>query len=403
MNKILGLLLLATLYIIPANVLANTCFRAGPYLQELGATGVTVVFENTEPTFAWVELRRKGISTSTKYYQDVEGQHQIYNSISAPSVPLPLQNFVIRIDGLTSNTEYEYRICSQKIIEMQSYNIKIGTQYDSDWYTFRTLDANATEHHLAIISDTHNRPSVFADFLLATDYKTADHIILAGDIMDNMQVGSVSASSLKQEEPYTSFINTCVQNFATAKDFCMLRGDHETKGDAADFFDLYFPHQSGRLYNAYRWGDLEVVMLDGGEAQADADLSNRQNNLAMYNPYREEEARWFQQLIQTDEFRSAKYRIVISHLPIPFGNDNDDDNDKENGGAIHFSRLMLPLLNQANIDLVVCGHLHPETCTELPAGTKGNQFPCVIQGYNNALRIDITGGKLTYKAVSAQR
>lgn len=396
-SKILGLLLLALSCIMPASVMAETCFRAGPYLQELGTNGVTVVFENTKPTFAWVELRLKGTLAATKYYQEVKGQHQVYNTISAPSVPLPVQNFAVRMDGLKENSEYEYRVCSQQILEMQSYSIKLGTQYESEWQTFRTLDSKATEHHLVVLSDLHNRPSSLINFLNATDYSTAEHIIYAGDMMNNMQVGTPPSSALKQEEPYSSFINASVDVFARNKDFCMLRGDHETKGDAADFFDRYFPHQSGRLYNAYRWGDLEVVFLDGGEAAEDGNLTSRINNLALYRPYREEEARWFQKLIQTEEFRTAKYRIVVSHLPIPYG--NDADGDSENAGTRHFSQLMLPLLNQAGIDLLVCGHLHPDTYTMLPKGTKDNDFPCLIQGYNSAVRIDIVGGALKLKVV----
>lgn len=393
-NRIIGLLLLAISYFMPADVQAGTCFRAGPYLQELGSNSVTVVFENTQPTFAWVELRLKGTLAVTKFYQEVKGQHQIYNKISAPQTAIPLQNFIIHLDGLKENADYEYRICSQQILEQQPYSMKIGEEYESEWYSFHTLDSKQTEHHLAVISDVHNRPATFSSFLSAIDYKTADHIVLAGDIMDNMQMGTTTGTSLAKEEPYTSFVNTCVQNFATSKDFYMLRGDHETKGDIAYYFDRYFPTQSGRLYNAYRWGDLEVVMLDGGDADADADLSARYNTLAMYNPYREEEARWFEQLIQTPEFQSAKYRIVISHLPVPYdGNEN---------GAQHFSQIMLPLLNKANIDLLVCGHLHPLTYTMISKGTKGNNFPCLIQGYNSALRIDIVGGEIKTKVVTGE-
>ena len=107
------------LVILPTLVsAATTCFRGGPYLQELSHDGVTIVFENTVPTFAWVELRRKGTTSATKYYQDIEGQHQIYDYIQAPTTSLPVQNFAIRIGGLTSKTTYEYRICGQKIDEM---------------------------------------------------------------------------------------------------------------------------------------------------------------------------------------------------------------------------------------------------------------------------------------------
>ncbi|MCR4920753.1 MAG: metallophosphoesterase [Bacteroidaceae bacterium] len=353
------------------------------------------MFENSLPTFAWVELRRKGVTTSTKYYQEVEGQHQIYDIIQAPSVSLPLQNFVIRINGLENKTTYEYRVCAQKIDEMKPYSAKISTQYESDWYEFTTLDASAEEHHLLVLSDMHNNSAKLESFLKALNYGTADHIIYAGDMMDNMQVGKPSATALASEEPYASFINTSAQLFATRQDFCMLRGDHETKGDAAEYFGAYFPYQSGRYYNAYRWGDLEVVMLDGGEAMPDDDPTVYNNMLAAYNPYRQEEARWLEQLIQTPDFQTARYRIVISHLPIPCTSE-----DATQAGAKYFSDLMTPILNGGNIDLLVCGHLHPETYVfQEPA--EGVAFPTLVQGYNSALRIDVVDGKVALRIVDA--
>ena len=380
--------------LLPVNLLAaNTCFRGGPYLQELSHEGVTVVFENTIPTFSWVELRRKGSSSVTKYYQEVEGQHQVYDYALAPNVAFPVQNFVIRLSGLKSNTTYEYRVCAQKIDQMKPYSIKTSTQYESDWYDFCTLDDKATTHKLLVLSDMHNRPSTLQNFLAALDYQTADHIIYAGDIMDNMQTGSSTGGALKAEEPYASFINVSTQLFATKKDFCMLRGDHETKGDAADFFQNYFPHQSGKLYNAYRWGDLEIVFLDGGEAMPDDDPMTRTSMLAAYNPYRQEEARWLEQLTQTTEYKEAKYRIVVSHLPIP-----NPTEDEQQAGAKYFADLMLPVLNKANVDLLVCGHLHPNTYT-FTERTDNITFPTLVQGYNSALRIEIAEGKITLKVV----
>jgi UDP-2,3-diacylglucosamine pyrophosphatase LpxH len=172
-----------------------------------------------------------------------------------------------------------------------------------------------------------------------------------------------------------------------------LRGDHETKGDAADYFERYFPQQSGKLYNAYRWGDLEIVLLDGGEALPDDDPTARTTILAAYNAYRREEASWLEQLTQTPEYQTAKYRIVVSHLPIP-----NATVDESQAGAKFFADLMLPILNNANVDLLVCGHLHPETYT-FAETTENVSFPTLVQGYNSALRIDIADGKITLKVV----
>ena len=393
MRKFSLYLVVSVMAFLPLNLSADTSFRGLPYLQELSHNGVTVVFENTVSTFAWVELRKKGQTTATKYYQDIEGQHQAYDYIQASTVALPVQNFVIRINGLTAATEYEYRICSQKIDEMKPYSAKFSTQYESEWNTFRTLDNKATSHRLVVLSDLHNRPATLEKFLSVLSPLSADHIIYAGDMMDNMQVGNPPTNALKAEEPYASFTNVSSQIFATKKDFCMLRGDHETKGDAADYFERYFPHQSGKLYNAYRWGDLEVVLLDGGEALPDDDPTTRSTILAAYNAYRQEEARWLEQLTQTTEYQTAKYRIVVSHLPIPNASEEETQ-----AGAKYFADLMLPILNHANVDLVVCGHLHPETYLFTEA-TENVSFPTLVQGYNSALRIEITEGKITLNVI----
>ncbi len=381
-------ILSALLLTVLSTAQAQDWLKAGPYLQELSEDGVTVVFENNIKPFSWVELKKKGTAAVSKYYDDRDGQHQIYSEVVAPRVAAPLQNFTIRVDGLSSDTEYEYRVCTQLVNWVKPYSASVGDVYEGDWHTFRTLNPNATEHHLVVVSDMHCRPDILESMLNTLGYQTADHIIYAGDMMDNMQI---TANKVKDpEEPYASFINKSVELFAQTKDFCMVRGDHETKGDISRFFRKYFPHQSDKLYNAYRWGDLMVVLLDGGEAEADGDPTARVTNLGAFNQYREEEARWFSELMQTDEFRSAKYRIVVSHLPIP-----NDREDAEDAGTTHFAKVMLPLLNQADIDLLVCGHRHPESYTMIAKGKRGNEFPVLIQGYNFGARLDIADGKIT--------
>ena len=203
MKMIYSLLLFFLAALLPVNLSAvTTCFRGSPYLQELSCDGVSIVFENTEPTFAWVELRKKGQAFVTKYYQEVEGQHQVYDYLQASSAALPVQNFVIRINGLSVATEYEYRICSQRIDEMKPYSATFSTQYASDWYSFRTLDNKATSHSLLVLSDMHNRPATLEKFRTALNPLSADHIIYAGDMMDNMQVATPSGTDIQAEDPY---------------------------------------------------------------------------------------------------------------------------------------------------------------------------------------------------------
>lgn len=375
------------LFFLPA-VQAQDWLKAGPYLQELTEDGVTVVLENTIKPFSWVEVRKKGFTTVTKYYDDRDGQHQIYSEVQAPQLAVPLQNFTIRIDGLMPATEYEYRVCTQLVNWVKPYSASVGEVYEGDWYTFCTLNPEATEHHLVVVSDMHCRPDVLEQMLTALDYQTADHIIYAGDMMNNMQLQSNTV--MDPEEPYASFVNKSVDLFARNKDFIILRGEGETRGDISRFFRQYFPHRSGRLYNAYRWGDLMVIMLDGGESKADGDPMGRITNLGVFNAYREEQAEWLAQVMETEAYRTAKYRIVFSHFPV-----TNETLSEEEAGAAHFAQVMLPVLNKGNVDLMVAGHRHPESYTLINKGSKGNEFPVLVQGYNFGARIDIVDGRIS--------
>ena len=112
----------------------------------------------------------------------------------------------------------------------------------------------------------------------------------------------------------------------------------------------------------------------------------------MFDQYREQEARWLEALIKTEEYQTAKYRIVFSHFPVT----NETLDDAE-AGAAHFAQVMLPVLNRGNVDLLVAGHRHPESHTMIAKGSRGNEFPVLVQGYNFGARVDIVDGNISVK------
>ncbi len=387
-NKRLFIIVVLTLFL--SHVRAQEWMTVGPYLQELTTDGVTVVYEHGIPSVSWIEVREKGSSEITEYYQTVNGRVKAYSQIlNSKNSAVPVQNFAVRAEGLKPATTYEYRIKAHKVLSENSNGVSAGTSfsgvYTGSWYQFTTQDPHQSEHHLFITSDMHNRPDTLEALLKYLDYQTCDRIIYNGDMINYMQHGS--------QEPYKGFINTSVNLFAKNKPFEYLRGNHETRGDMSRHIMEYFPRKSGNIYNAYRWGDLEVVLLDGGEALPDDNPTARNTFLAAYNAYRREEAQWLEQLIQTEEYQTAKYRIVVSHLPIP-----NATTDESQAGAKFFADLMTPILNRANVDLLVCGHLHPDTYTFLDA-TEEATFPTLVQGYNSALRMEVAEGKITLKVV----
>jgi len=377
-------------------VWAQEWLTLGPYLQELTTDGVTVVFEHGIPSVSWIEVREKGSTEAVQYFQTVNGRVKAYGQIlgGTKNSALPVQNFAIRAEGLKPATTYEYRIKAHKVLSQSSKGISTSTAFTtiftSAWTEFTTQDPNQTEHHIFITSDMHNRPDTLVALLKHLDYKTCDRIIYNGDMISYMQHGS--------QEPYSGFINPSVNMFAQNKPFELVRGNHETRGDLSRHFMEYFPHKSGHIYNAYRWGNLEIVLLDSGEDKMDS--SPEYYGMAAFYSYREEMARWFEQLIQTDEFRTAKYRIIICHFTMLLNNDKPTD---KFGGEPQLIELIRPLLDRCDIDMLISGHYHPATYTYMDKNyeNKGNQFEEYNIGNHSAMRIDIADGNINLKIVSS--
>lgn len=376
--------------------LAQRWLTAGPYLQELTSDGVTVVFEHGIPSLSWIEVREAGSTETTNYYQTVDGQIYVQRQILDANSVAPVQNFAIRAEGLKPNTTYQYRVRGRKINNLNAngatMSMGVADNYSSGWNDFTTIDPNRSEHHLFITSDMHNRPDTLAALLRHLDYKTIDHFFYNGDMTNYVQVGA------NAEDPYRGYINTSVELFARHKPFEMVRGNHDTRGNISRHFKDYFPRRNGKIYSASRWGDLEVIMLDSGEDKVDDHAEYF--GLAAFYKYREEQTEWLKQVIKSEEFRTAKYRIVICHFPILVGNKRNDEFD----GQPHLSSLILPLLKQCDIDLYVSGHYHPATYQYFGENYngQGNKFDEYIVGAHTAMRIDIEGGNIRLRVVDHQ-
>src|SRR5690625_5315672 len=65
----------------------------------------------------------------------------------------------------------------------------------------------------------------------------------------------------------------------------------------------YFPTPSGKPYFTFRQGPVFFLFLDGGEDKPDSDIEY--GGLSYFDEYREEQAEWLQQVVESEEFKSA--------------------------------------------------------------------------------------------------
>lgn len=346
----------------------------GPYLQEVTTDGATFAFQTSQPSFSFIELKKEGEEDSNNYAGSQHGLKQADATF-----------FAIRAEELQPNTTYQYRIHAKEIKSFQPYKVVFGDSIASSWYTFRTIDPKQKGGSIFITSDMHSNPKLLKNLLERCDYKTCTSFFYAGDMMNYMTENG--------EHPFTSFIDTSVEMFATSIPFEFVRGNHETRGNMARIFPSFFPKQNGKIYGSYLMGDVMVIMLDTGEDKSDNHPVYA--GLTDFDNYRSEQARWLEKVVKSKEFKKAKYRIVISHFPLVV------DKEWEKGttwkGCQDASRKFLPILNRAGIDLIVAGHTHRFFYHE--PEESGNQCPVLEQGAMCATRLDLADGNIHIKVI----
>ena len=328
----------------------------GPYLCDMTRDGVTVVWTTSKPALSWVEVapddgRSFYAQEHARHYQTVAGRRLADRTLHA-----------VRLKGLKPGTDYCYRIFSQEVTAWpQRGKATYGSVVASDVfrrkpYPFRTFPDSGADCSFIMLNDIHGR----ADYM--------------------------SSSVENEEQLFTDYIDASVALFASGTPILFNRGNHETRGVWSDRLIDYFPTRSGEFYGIYRYGDVCLLVLDCGEDKPDSDIEYY--GLADYDAYRAEECAWLKKAVQSEEFLSASARIVLLHVPPTTGTWH---------GNVHLNELFMPVLNEAGIDLMLCGHEHRYSFH--PAGERGAQFPIVINDNKSYARCDVTDSLIRVRIV----
>ncbi|MBO9641268.1 MAG: metallophosphoesterase, partial [Siphonobacter aquaeclarae] len=108
--------------------------------------------------------------------------------------------------------------------------------------------------------------------------------------------------------------------------------------------------------------------LDTGEDKPDAEPVYA--GLVDFDAYRQEQARWAEQVMQSKAFKKAAFRVVLMHIPPQYSGDWH--------GATHCKQLFSPLFDKYKVDLCVSGHTHKYGVHPPVAGQ--HHYPVVIGG-----------------------
>lgn len=361
--------LLAVL-LLPLNAFAQSGFgiKYGPYLQNIGENEVTIVFVTTGHALGWVEVAP---DDNSNFYSDERPKY--FETANGRKVTGTLHRITIK--GLQKGVKYRYRIYAREILDDIRWDVqygKIAASSPSKLFSFTTLDASKNETRFAVINDIHARNEVMDSLIKTVKINELDLMIFNGDMMSHIN---------SEQHLFEGFVNTSVKLFSSNLPFFYARGNHETRGPFSTRYMDYFPTSTGRPYYAFKQGPAFFLFLDGGEDKPDTDIEY--GGLSAFDTYREEQVEWLQKVVESKEFKEAPVRIVVIHIP-PFVSNWY--------GPLEIERLFIPILNKANVQLMLCGHTHRYSYWK--KGEKNNHFPILVNSNNDLLDIRVTGQKI---------
>ena len=342
----------------------------GPWICDMDSTGVTIVWVTDVPGISYVEMATDSTDhfyskTRKRYYAAEAGRRILTDSVHC-----------VRIRGLKPDSKYRYRVVTQALKDWCNDDwVTLGGLAWSDvWkkkpYEFKTYPVKPREITFLVLNDIHERPQFMKELCKNVDLKKLDFVLLNGDMSNRIR---------SQKHIMDAYLDTCVSMFATDVPLFFNRGNHELRGEFADYLNRYFPTNNGKYYRLQHVAGVDFLFIDSGEDKPDADLEYC--GIVECDQYREEQERWLRSL--QEEKKIGKYPIVVfSHMPPTLKNWH---------GPLHMQETLTPELNKMNVSVMLSGHLH--RC-DSQAPNKVINFPNLVNSNNTYLLCHIANGKM---------
>ena len=319
---------------------ANKIFRTKPYLQNPVGNGITVMWETTVPAYCWVEYGTD--TTQLKRARTiVDGQVVCNNYLHK-----------IRIDGLQPGQKYYYCVCSQEMLLYQAYKKVFGNTAQSSFSEF-TLPGTDTDSFTAIVfNDLHQHTQTFRALCKQIQNINYDFVVFNGDCVDHEQA--------------TTFISELTEGVHGDRiPTFFMRGNHEIRNAYSIGLRNHYDYVGDKTYGSFNWGDSRIVMLDCGEDKLDSHWVYY--GLNDFTQLRNEQVDFLKKELFAKEFKKAKKRILIHHIPL-YGNYEKN----------LCADLWTKLLEKAPFNVSLNAHTHKYAFH--PKGELGNNYPVIIGG-----------------------
>ena len=311
---------------------AKAALRYGPWITYSENDRAAIRFTTEGNLAVCVDYREKNTGAYRRHYELWNGHFRD-----------DTDRHMVVLTDLLPDREYEFRIGIIPKVKVSNGHLPLPQKVEilPGKYTFRTLPSPGKSTRFFAVSDTHLPRKMRLDVLAEGEKRFG---ISRGDFM--LHLGDISSSISCFDDDilggYCEFFNR--KNRLTP--LVTVHGNHEYSGDENALWNSAFASPSGENYYAFRSGDCFIVVLSffsGGKIAEEipSNLGNHQR--------RQQE--WIESLMKSQEFQSAKYRILCNHYPPVY-----NTNRGERVQSAVYEVLDRPGKNPWT--LMLCGHVH---------------------------------------------
>lgn len=276
-----------------------------------------IVFSTNHSATAWVEIGGE------RYYDLFAGSMKSEDTVHKIVVPQE------KLDEAKS-----YSIHAEKMIYRGPFGGFKGKEISKS-YNFRPVNSSDGLVYYTITDAHHARKGAVES---ALSVENLDFLVILGD--------SVGMTEYEKDVQFSNLLAFDVTKGEIPVVYA--RGNHEIKGDYAEYLHKYVGSKNGSFYYWFTLSDVFGITLDLGEDHDEGWWEYYGTD--KFELYRDEQTEFLEKLVEEKPYEGYNYTLVACHIPIQFINSRKDHVDVKTAWT--------ELLNQISPDLAVYGHQH---------------------------------------------
>lgn len=291
-----------------------------PHADYVGSNRIEVVWMTEEPGSGWVDWTQDDWATTNRAWTSKYGIRDYNERIHK-----------IAVTGFEPTKPLVWRAVSMKLIQVATGHIRFEGEPNFKWWDRknwsnlsirrRTYESGAVVHmeegvvnplfpaagkaSFVIFNDTHHGLGIYTNMLRYAG-KDVGLAFFNGDIIDHCRSEADIVKYVGAPMAQVGRRLHCATRY--------IRGNHECVQAFPRHLADYVGLQDGQFYGAVDFGPARIAFLDTGtSAPDDAELKGRDE--WDFDNYTAEQAAWLAREVESPEWKRAKYRIVVAHIP----------------------------------------------------------------------------------------